>query len=153
MIRELRIEDYEDVKEIFNEVHNLHYNARPDIYKDGNPLPIEIFQDFLNNKKQLNYVYVINNKVIGILIAKILYTMENSILKGKKICFIDSIGVRKENRHKGVGKELYNNLKNAISSKGFDAIELNVWSFNESAIKFYESLGMTIKNMKMEEKI
>lgn len=152
MIRKMELEDYEEVKEIFYEVHNLHLKNRPDIYKDGDPLPKEVFQDFLNNREQLNYVYIINNKIVGVLIANILYTMENSIIKKRKICFIDSIGVRRENQHKGLGKELYNHLKNEISSKDIDAIELNVWNFNENAIKFYESLGMTIKNMRFEEK-
>ena len=32
-----------------------------------------------------------------------------------------------------------------------DAIELNVWSFNETAINFYEALGMSVKNMKFEK--
>ena len=52
MIRELKKEDYAEVKEIFYEVHNLHYEARPDIYIDSNPLPKEVFQDFLNNQEQ-----------------------------------------------------------------------------------------------------
>lgn len=28
-----------------------------------------------------------------------------------------------------------------------------VWGFNKDAIKFYESLGMNIKNIKFEQKI
>ena len=32
-------------------------------------------------------------------------------------------------------------------------IELTVWSFNQDAIRFYESLGMTPMNMTMEKKL
>ncbi len=53
-------------------------------------------------------------------------------------------------KKKGIGKKLYNYLLDKAKKEGIDAIELNVWSFNSSAIKFYESLGMTIKNMKFE---
>ena len=35
--------------------------------------------------------------------------------------------------------------------EGLDAVELNVWAFNKSAIKFYSSLGMSVKNMKLEK--
>ena len=28
-----------------------------------------------------------------------------------------------------------------------------VWEFNENAIKFYKNLGMSIKNLKFEQKI
>ena len=48
-------------------------------------------------------------------------------------------------------KELYEYLKNEVKSKNIDAIELNVWGFNENAIRFYESLGMNIKNIKYED--
>lgn len=114
MIRKMIKEDYEEVKELFYEVHNLHLKNRPDIYKDGDSLPIEIFNDFLTNYDNLNYVYILENKIVGVLIAKILYTTENSILKGQKICFIDCLGVKKEYQHKGIGKKLYNYLKEDI---------------------------------------
>ena len=32
MIREMKLEDYEEVQKLFYEVHNLHLENRPDIY-------------------------------------------------------------------------------------------------------------------------
>ncbi len=32
-------------------------------------------------------------------------------------------------------------------------IELNVWAFNDEAIKFYESIGMSVKTMILEKKL
>ena len=46
---------------------------------------------------------------------------------------------------------MYYFLKEKAKEENVDAIELNVWGFNEAAIKFYESLGMTVKNMKLEQ--
>lgn len=151
MIRKMVLEDYEEVKEIFREVHNLHLENRPDIYKNGDSLPIEVFKEFLNDNDYLNYVYTIDNKVLGVLISIIKTTMDNFIVKAHKICFIDSLGIKEEYRHQGIGKKLYEHLKNEIKSQNIDAIELNVWGFNENAIKFYESLGMTIKNIRYED--
>lgn len=153
MIRKMKLEDYEEVKELFQEVHNLHLENRPDIYIDGDPLPREIFEDFLHNSDNLNLVYDYNSKIIGVMIANIIYIPSNSIIKERKICFIDSLAVHENNRRQGIGISLYKKLKEEIKDKNIDAIELNVWGFNENAIKFYESLGMTIKNMKFEEKI
>jgi len=151
MIRKMVIEDYEEVKELFFEVHNLHFENRPDIYNDGNPLPKEIYEDFLHNSDNLNFVYVLNNKIAGVMIAKIIYISSNSIIKARKICFIDSLAVRECNRRQGIGLSLYKNLKEEIRNKNIDAIELNVWNFNQNAIRFYESLGMNIKNIKYED--
>lgn len=153
MIRKMNKEDYNEVKELFYETHHLHLKNRPDIYNNSDPLPIEIFNDLLTNYDNLNYVYVLDNKVVGVLNALIKYIPNNSIIKERKICFIESIAVREDNRRQGIGLSLYKKLKEEIKDKSIDAIELNVWGFNENAIKFYESLGMTIKNMRFEEKI
>ena len=45
---------------------------------------------------------------------------------------------------------LYEYLVNKAKSDNVDSIELNVWAFNKLALNFYESLGMTVKNMKLE---
>ena len=37
--------------------------------------------------------------------------------------------------------------------KNMDSIELMVWGFNKNAIKFYEKIGMNIKNLRFEQKI
>lgn len=75
------------------------------------------------------------------------------ISKKRTIYFIEDIVVDKNSRRKGIGKKLYYFLKEQASKEKIDAIELNVWAFNESAIKFYESLGMSVKNMKFEQLI
>ena len=48
----------------------------------------------------------------------------------------------------GIGKGTVLELS---KKEGLDAVELNVWAFNKSAIKFYSSLGMSVKNMKLEK--
>ncbi len=77
--------------------------------------------------------------------------MDNYIIKARKICFIESLGVKENYQHQSIGRKLYEYLKNEVKSKNIDAIELNVWGFNENAIRFYESLGMNIKNIKYED--
>ena len=151
MIRKMKLEDYEEVKELFYEVHNLHLENRPDIYRDGNPLPLKYFEELLNDKENLNYVYILDNKVVGVLTADIKTTMDNYIIKSRRVCFIESLGVKENYQHQGIGRKLYEYLKNEVKSKNIDAIELNVWGFNQDAIRFYESLGMNIKNMKYED--
>ena len=151
MIRKMKLEDYEEVKELFYEVHNLHLENRPDIYIDGNPLPLKYFEELLNDKENLNYVYILDNKVVGVLTADIKTTMDNYIIKSRRVCFIESLWVKENYQHQGIRRKLYEYLKNEVKSKNIDAIELNVWGFNQDAIRFYESLGMNIKNMKYED--
>ena len=72
------------------------------------------------------------------------------IAKERTTYFIEVIVVDSNYRRKGIGKMLYNNLLDKAKKENVDSIELNVWAFNNAAIHFYESLGMSVKNMKLE---
>ncbi len=151
MIRKIVKKDYEELKKLVYQVHELHYSSRLDIYVDGNPFPLEYFTRILNDTTAFNYVYVENNKICGLIIATKKNNHTIPILKQRTTYFIEDIVVDKNCRRKGIGKELYYFLKKQAVKENIDAIELNVWAFNEPAIKFYESLGMSVKNMKFEQ--
>ena len=151
MIRKIVEKDYEELKKLVYQVHELHYSNRPDIYVDGNPLPLEYFNAILNDDNAFNYVYVEDNKICGLLMATKKSNRAIPISKQRTTYFIEDIVVDNNYRRKGIGKKLYYFLKEQASKENIDAIELNVWAFNESAIKFYESLGMSVKNMKLEQ--
>lgn len=151
MIRKVKESDYEELKKFVYQVHELHYKNRPDIYIDGNPLPLEYFNKVINDDNAFNYVYEEDNKIYGLLMVTKCTNRSIPILKQRTTYFIDDIVVDKSSRGKGIGKKLYYFLKEEATKENIDAIELNVWAFNESAIKFYESLGMSVKNMKLEQ--
>lgn len=151
MIRKIIASDYNEINKLVYQVHELHYSNRPDIYVDGNPLPIEYFNEILNDDTSFNYVYEEDNKICGLLIATKHTNRSIPISKQRTTYFIEDIVVDKSFRRKGIGKKLYYFLKEQANKENIDAIELNVWAFNESAIKFYESLGMSVKNMKLEQ--
>ena len=151
MIRKIAEKDYEELKKLVYQVHELHCSNRPDIYNDGNRLPLEYFNELLNDTNAFNYVYVEDDKIYGLLMATKKNNRAIPIVKQRTTYFIEVIVVDKNSRRKGIGKKLYYFLKEKASEENVDAIELNVWGFNESAIKFYESLGMSVKNMKLEQ--
>lgn len=153
MIRKAVEQDYEELRNLVYQVHELHYLNRPDIYIDGNPFPLEYFNKILNDKNALSYVYEENHKILGLLTASKKKNGTIPIVKQRTTYFIDDIVVDKNFRRKGIGKKLYDFLKEQSSKEKIDAIELNVWAFNEPAIRFYESLGMSIKNMKLEQSL
>lgn len=129
----------------------MHCTNRPDIYLDGNPLPKEYFENILKNENNINLVYEENNIIKGLLLAEKKEDNKISIARERKIYFINDIVIDKKYRWQGIGKKLYNYLLELSKKEGLDAVELNVWAFNISAIKFYSSLGMSVKNMKLEK--
>ena len=152
MIREMNLNDYEDVRILVRQIHELHLSNRPDIYNDGESFPKECFEKVLSDVNNLNYVYVENKKIVGVLNATLQHTNPLPIIKPRTYYFIENIVVDKNHRRKGIAKKLFNYLTLKAKENNIDSIELNVWSFNTEAIKFYESMGMNIKNIRMEIK-
>lgn len=150
MIRKVEENDYEELVKLVYQVHELHCEHRPDIYVDGNPLPSGFFEKMLNDENALNFVFEEEGKIKGLLMAEKKRNNAIPIAEKRITYFIDDIVVDSNYRRKGIGKALYEHLLNIAKSEMVDSIELNVWAFNKSAIKFYESLGMTVKNMKLE---
>ncbi len=152
MIREMNLNDYEDVRILVRQIHELHLSNRPDIYNDGESFPKECFEKVLSDVNNLNYVYVENKKIVGVLNATLQHTNPLPIIKPRTYYFIENIVVDKNHRRKGIAKKLFHYLTLKAKENNIDSIELNVWAFNKDAIKFYESMGMNIKNIRMEIK-
>ncbi len=153
MIREMWESDLEAVSKLMFEGHNYHKNNRPDIFK-GNINDVKNYLiSILKNDFAYKYVYEINNDIGGLMIGNIKIIPEDDLTKQRKIAFIEYIVIRENYQRKGIGTKLYKEFCSNLKKENIDAIELCVWAFNEKAIKFYESLGMSVKNMRFEMKL
>lgn len=72
------------------------------------------------------------------------------ILIPSKFAYIDDFCVKSIYQKKGIGRLLFNHVVDYAKTEGASSIQLTVWEFNENAIKFYESLGMSTRNRRME---
>ena len=141
------------MKKLVYQVHELHLKNRSDIYNDGNPCPIEYFEKVLNSLESIKYAYIEQDTIVGLVMGEKQESKSLPIFKSRSIYFIDDIVVDKDYRHKGIGKKLYNYVLDKAKKNDIDSIELNVWAFNQNAISFYKSLGMSEKNIKYEQKL
>lgn len=152
-IRRANIGDFKQVHGLIMQVHKLHVKERSDIYRDTDPLDFEEFKEELSNSNNIYLVAELKNEIVGICFSQIKETLNNRIMKNRKVLHIENICVNKTNQRNGIGKELYNEIVKLAQEQKIDNIELMVWGFNENAIKFYENLGMNIKNFRFEQKI
>lgn len=53
----------------------------------------------------------------------------------------------------GIGMALLYASEAEAKRRGTESLELMVWSFNKSAMRFYESAGMTVRSLVMEKKL
>jgi len=152
----IRVTTKDDLKEITNlmlEGHDLHLKNRPDIFKGGKKDVENYVKSLLENGLSYKYVYLIDSNIVGLIFTTIKYNMSSELTKERKTAFIEYIVVSKNYQRKGIGTKLYEHLYNELKNKDIDSIELCVWEFNKEAVKFYESLGMNIKNMRFESTI
>lgn len=123
------------------------------IYKDVDPMNYDEFKTELSNSNNIYLVAELENEIVGICFSNIKEISNNKIMKDRKFLHIENICIDKKHQKKGIGKKLYNQIIQLAKEKNIKNIELMVWEFNENAIKFYKNLGMSIKNLKFEQKI
>ena len=153
IIRKAEIEDFNKVHRLIMQVHKLHVKERTDIYKDVDPMSFEEFKNELSNSNNIYLVAQLENKIVGICFSQIKEISNNRIMKDRKILNIGDICVDEKYQRNGIGKKLYNQIVQIAKEKNIHNVELMVWKFNKNAIKFYENLGMNVKNLKFEQKI
>ncbi|MDP4134176.1 MAG: GNAT family N-acetyltransferase [Bacillota bacterium] len=152
-IREAIANDYISISNLVKEVHNLHVKNRPDVYlKVDNPFQKEQFEDLLNsNNTKIFVVEDTNSKeLMAYSIVQIMISRNIQILIPSQSAYIDDFCVKSSYQKKGIGKLLFEYILDYAKAKGASTVQLTVWEFNKNAIKFYESLGMSTRNRRME---
>lgn len=151
-IRNAKIEDKKELKEILIQAQELHYNNRPDIFRKMTPKEVEkeIMEVLENKERKMIVAANENDKVCGLVIFKIKEIKNNTNLKDARILHIGKIVVDEKGRRKGTGKLMMEEINRISKKLKCDRIELNCWSFNEDAIEFYKAQGMKIQRLNFE---
>lgn len=76
--------------------------------------------------------------------------INNEILTDIKTLYIDDLCVDETRRGQHIGKSLYEYVLAYAKENNFYNVTLNVWSLNESAMKFYEACGLKAQKVGME---
>lgn len=153
IIRKAKLGDFQGIHKLIMQVHKLHVNERNDIDKDVDPMNADEFRTELSNSNNIYILAELENDIVGICFSQIKEISDNKIMKNRRILHIENICVDENHQKNGIGKKLYEQIVELAKEKNIDNIELMVWGFNENAIKFYENLGMNIKNLRFEQKI
>ena len=144
-------EDYDKVKTIYQKIYDMHADKRNDIFNKVDSLPLDYYKELITNAICL--VYKEEKEILGFIIAKENKSKDIPVLKQRTTYFIEGLGVDENHIRKGIGKKLYLAIKEEAKKNSIDAIELNVWSFNQSAIEFYKHLGLKPKSSIYEDKL
>ena len=84
----------------------------------------------------------------GFCILKV--TKNDPVLSDNTTLYIDDLCVDEACRGRHVGKTVYEHIVHYARELGCNSVTLNVWAFNESAMAFYEAMGMKPQKIGME---
>ena len=155
IIRELKLEDFNAVNNLFMQLHNLHVERRSDIYrKIEKPITSKAwdYEASLADKNTIMLGAEIDGKIVGFSIMQICQTT-NKVTTPRIFAVLQNIAVDENYRQTGIGTALYRESVKRAKACGATSIELKVWNFNYTAIEFYKSLGLVVQNLTMEQKL
>lgn len=148
-IRRAEQRDADKIKDLLNQVLTVHYNGRPDLFKSNCR---KYDDDELNEliKNDMRPIFVAEEKVVLGYAFCVIKENRNHNMKDIKTLYIDDLCVDENARGQHVGTVLYEYVKEYARTIGCYNLTLNVWACNESAVKFYEKLGLKPQSTMME---
>lgn len=153
MIRLAKNQDIDDIIILLEEVLKVHNEIRSDLFKPiGTKYTKDQLADIIKNPLTPIYVYEEDNAVVAHLMCIFKDVKETTNSYARKELYIDDICIKDGYRGNGIGKALYEFIKQYAKDNNFDYITLNVWEGN-AAKEFYSHLGLSVRNCIMEEKI
>ena len=151
MIRRAVEKDIPKIIDLLKQVCLVHHNGRPDIFKVGTKYSAEELKVILKDESRPILVSVDKNNIVqGYCFCIYQQHVNNSVLTDIKTLYIDDLCVDENLRGKHIGKELYESAVELAKDTGCFNVTLNVWSCNQSALKFYESQGLLPQKIGME---
>lgn len=151
-IRSAEETDIDTINKLLYEVHKVHSDVRPDLFKPGakkyndEELKMIIADDsrpiFVAEKcgNILGYAFCIHQQYVN-----------NNNMTDVKTLYIDDLCVEENARNKHIGSLLYEYVLDYAKKNRYYNVTLNVWADNLNAVKFYEKLGLKVQKIGMEK--
>jgi ribosomal protein S18 acetylase RimI-like enzyme len=152
-IRKATIRDFEKLKDIKlkSKIEERKYNKS---LKPINKVEKRYFYYLkrdLTFKDRAIFIAIENDKIIGIILGKIIDTL--SIAKFKKRGYISNLYILPEHRRKGVAKRMVRELMRWFKVNNIKNLRLEVYSKNRPALNVYNELGFKEYATKMKKDI
>lgn len=150
VIRKAIIKDIPALDKLLYEVHKVHSDIRPDLFRAGaKKYTDDELAKILTDETTPVFVYD-DGEIQGYAFTVIIDHKNDLSLMPYKSVYIDDLCVEKDCRGKGVGKKLYEHVLSFAKSINAYNVTLNVWAGNDGALKFYEKIGLRVQKTGME---
>ena len=154
-VRRAGVGDIPRIGALLLQVHKVHSDGRPDIFKaGGRKYNDEALLSILADDMTPVWVAVDERDLpLGYAFCVWRIVEDSPSLCARRELYIDDICVDERERGRGIGSFLYQSVLAYAESERADAVTLNVWCLNEGAMRFYEKCGMTPLKVVMEQRL
>ena len=151
LIRRAETKDIPGLLALLQQVGAVHNRIRPDIFR----VSCQKYDDaalkaLLEDPLRPVFVATDGDFVAGYCFC-VHKDVENSpVFEDRKELYIDDLCVDENRRGGGIATALFRHVQTYGTACGCTVITLNVWCGNDSAMTFYEKMGMKERNITME---
>lgn len=151
-IRMAEEKDIPRIHELLSQVAMVHHRGRPDLFKCGQrKYTDDQLRDILRDPKRPIFAAADeDDRLLGYAFCIFQQHTDDNILTDIKTLYIDDLCVDETLRGRHVGSAIYEAVLDFAREQGCYNVTLNVWSCNESAMKFYQKCGLKPQKVGME---
>lgn len=145
--REALISDLPSICVLGNEVNAFHHDNLPDIFAaEGEPERDRAhWLQSIERENATTFVAEASGTLVGFVTVGIV-DESLSLLIPLRYGRIGTIGVAADFRDQGIGRSLMALAEDWAHARGVVDIRLNIWAFNDRAMRLYKSLGYEIRS-------
>jgi ribosomal protein S18 acetylase RimI-like enzyme len=155
IIRQAKKSDYPAAADLFAQVNGIHASGRPDIFRNPDAdVPVlteDYFNAFFDTPDQTIFVADGDGKVVGLVTIQVRDTPDQAVMVPRRFGVIETMSVAKGWRSKGIGQNLLVAAEEWAKKAGATSVNLNVWTFNRRAARFYERHGFLPLHTRMSK--
>lgn len=150
-IRRAEEKDIPRLDALLLQVNLVHHRGRPDLFRYGRKYTDEELKSIIHDDARPILVAADEDDTVqGYAFCIFQQHRDSHILTDVRTLYIDDLCVEEKTRGQHIGSLLYRAVLDYARDHGCYNVTLNVWSCNESALRFYESMGLKPQKIGME---
>ncbi len=149
IIRAATEQDFETLDKLYYDFHQYHVREVPNRLQDLGKLEDQdwsrlhqALREIFTNKDAVIFLAERSGHIIGL--VEVYYRQDdkaNPLIVTHQYAYLQSIMVSEPYRKLGIGKRLMEAAQQWAREKGATEMRLDVWEFNQGALRFYEEMG------------
>jgi len=150
-IRRARPEDAVAISDLNRTVQTLHARAYPHLFKPPAPgtfTPDEVLA-MMAQSGNVFFIAIVDDRPAGYVYAQIAHRPESAIRRPMELIYVHHFSVDEAFQGQGVGSALMTAIRDLAQAESISHLEVDVWSFNDRALTFFEHQGFSVYNQRL----